>query len=115
VRLMEFGESARVERCKSLGLLMGLARAILGTNLHKNGCLEQQTRRPPMHLASVSLVVGVLTLLNVGILRSQSRRVEPRALASHVNFIQLNGKARICGDCELSARARPNGGTRIFD
>jgi hypothetical protein len=51
----------------------------------------------------------------VPLLQSQSRRVEPRALASHVNFIQLNGKARMCGDCELSARARPNGGTRIFD
>src|SRR5438105_11871591 len=111
---MEFGVNARVERCKSSGLLMVLARAIRGTKLQKNGCLERQTWRLPRRLRSVSLVDGVLTLLNVGIPLSQSRRTEPKALAPHVNFIQLNGKARMRGDCELSVRATPNAGMRIF-
>jgi hypothetical protein len=68
---MGVGVSARVERCKSSGLLMVLARAIPGMELHKNGCLERQTRKLPADLKSVSLVGGVLTLLNVGIPLSQ--------------------------------------------
>src|SRR5262245_18383376 len=112
---MEVGVNARVERCKSSGLPMALARATPGTKLHKNGCLGHETLRLPIHLTSVSLVDGVMTLLNVVSPLSKSRRAEPRRLAPHVNFIQLNGKARMCGDCELSARARPNAGTRTFD
>src|SRR5262249_19395972 len=113
-RLMEFGVSARVERCKSSGLLTVSARAIPGTKLHKNGCLERQTRRLPIHLRSVSSVDGGLTLLNLGIPLEQSRRAEPRALAPHVNFSQLNGKARMRGGCELSVRVRPNAGRQTF-
>jgi hypothetical protein len=64
-RMMEFGVNARVERCKSSGLLMGLVRATPGMKLPKNGCSERQARRRPIHLRSVSLVDGVLTLLNV--------------------------------------------------
>src|SRR5207249_1182308 len=102
-------------RCKSSGLLMALARATPGTRLHKNGCLGHEARRLPIHLTSVSLVDGVLTLLNVVTPLSKSRRAEPRPLAPHVNLIQLKGKARTSGDCELSAQARPNAGTRTFD
>src|SRR6516165_542673 len=58
---MEFGVSARVERCKSSGLLTALARATPGTKQHKNGCLAHQTRRLPIHPTSVSSVAGVLT------------------------------------------------------
>src|SRR5262245_36963645 len=112
---MEFGVSARVERCKSSGLLTALARATPGTKLRKNGCLAHQTRRLPIHLTSVSLVDGVLTLLNVVTPPSKSRRAGPRPLAPRVNFVQLNGKARMCGGSELSARARPNVGTQTFD
>src|SRR6266566_1077093 len=110
---MEFGVSARVERCKSSGLLMALARATPGTKLHKNGCLGHEARRLPIHLTSVSLVDGVLTLLNVVTPLSKSRRAEPRPLAPHVNLTQLKGKARTSGDCELSARARPNVGITV--
>src|SRR5215813_15422394 len=113
-RLMEFGVSARVERCKSSGLLTALARATPGTKLHKNGCLAHQTRRLPIHPTSVSSVDGVLTLPNVASPLSRSLRAEPRFMVPHVNFIQLSGKARMCGDCEPSARARPNAGTRTF-
>jgi hypothetical protein len=56
-----------------------------------------------------------LTLLNVVSRLSKSRRAEPRLLAPHANFIQLKGKARTSGDCELNARARPNAGMRTFD
>jgi hypothetical protein len=80
---------------------------------------EQLLRAPDAKAAKTSgisfIVDGVLTLLSVGIPLSQSRRAEPRPLAPHVNFIQLNGKARVCGDCELSARATPNAGTQTFD
>src|SRR5262249_47506294 len=108
--LMEFGVSARVERCKSSGLLTALARPTRGTKLHKNGCSAHQTRRLPIHPTSVSSVDGVLTLPNVASPLSRSRRAEPRPTGPHVNFIPLNGKARKCGDCEPSARARPNAG-----
>src|SRR5262249_29417510 len=112
---MEVGVSARGELCKSSGLLMVLARAIPGMKLHKNGCLERQTRKLRTDLKSVSLVDGVVTLLNVGIPLSQSRRAERRVLASHVNFIQVNGKTRMRGDCELSVRATQNAGKRTFE
>src|SRR4029453_7957571 len=112
---MEVGVSARVERCKSSGLLMVSARATSGMKLHKNGCLERQTRGLPRHLASVSLVDGVLTLLSVGMPLSQTSRPEPRALAPHGNFIQANWKARMHGDYELSVRATPNAGMQTFD
>src|SRR5215510_12270220 len=112
---MEFGVSARVERCKSSGLLTALARATPGTKLRKNGCSARRTRRLPIHLTSVSSADGVSTLPNVVNPLSRSRSAEPRPLAAHVNFNQLNGKARMYGDCEPSARARPNAGTRTFD
>jgi hypothetical protein len=41
-----------------------------------------------------------------------ARRAE--AFGTDVNFIQLKGKARTSGDCELK-RARPNAGMRTFD
>src|SRR5262245_36810657 len=112
---MEFGVRARVEHCRSSGLLMAWAIATPGTKLHKNGCLQRQTQRPPTNLIAVSLVNGVLTLLNVVIRLSQLRRAEPRLSAPHVNFVQLNGKVRMGGDCELCVRARANAGTRTFD
>src|SRR5262249_2991931 len=112
---MEFGVRARAGRYKSSGLLTALARATPGTKLQKTGCLGHASGRLPIHLRSVSLVDGVMTWLNVVTPLSKSRRAEPRPLAPRVYFVQLNGKARMCGDCELSARARPNAGTQTFD
>src|SRR5262249_40349302 len=102
------------ERCKSSGLLVALARATSGTKL-QNGQSGLRTRKLPINLTSILLVDGVVTLLNVVSRLSKSRRAEPRLLAPHVNFIQLKGKARTSGDCELNARTRPNAGMRIFD
>src|SRR5262245_21121322 len=104
----------RVERCKSSGLLMALARATPGTKL-QNGYLGLRTRKLPINLTSILLVDGVLTVLNVVTPLSKSWRAEPRPLTPHVYFIQLNGKARMSGDYERSVRARPNAGTRRFD
>ena len=94
---------------------MVLATATRGTKPHKIGCLLHQTRSLPTHLTSVSLVDGVLTLFNVVSRLSPSPRAEPRLSAPHVNFIQLNGRVRMYGDCEPCALTTANGGTRTFD
>jgi hypothetical protein len=44
-----------------------------------------------------------VSLLNVMTPLSKSPHAKPRPLVPHANFIQLNGKSRMCGDCELSA------------
>jgi hypothetical protein len=112
--LMELGVRAPVERCKSSRLLMALTIATPGTNVHKSGCFRQ-TQTLQAHPTSVSLVDGVLTLLNVVSRLSQSPRSEPRLSALHVNFVQLNGKVRMCGVCELYAPTTASDGTRTFD
>src|SRR5205085_186993 len=116
VQPMEIGVRARAEHCKSSGLLTDLATATPGTKLPRNDCLPHRTRRLPTHLTSVSLVDGVLMLQNVVSRLSQSPRAEPPTLsAPHVNSVQLNGKVRMCGDCELNARTTANTGMRTFD
>src|SRR5262245_7896648 len=114
---MGFGVSAPVERCKTSGLLRASETARPGTRPHKDDCLPHQNRvlRPPAYPKSASLVGGVLTLLNVVNRLSQSPREELRLSASYVNFIQLNRKVRMRGDCELGALATANAGTRTFD
>ena len=62
--LTEFGVRARVKRCRSSRLLMALAITTPGMKVHKSGCFRQ-TQTLQAHLTSVSLVDGVLTLLNV--------------------------------------------------
>src|SRR5437764_15483901 len=103
---MEFGVSARVEHCKSSGLLTALAGGTPGTKLHKNGCLVHETRRLPIHLRSVSLVDGVLTLLNVVTPLSKSAPPQPGRLAPHLNFLQTQKETPNAGDCQLRSRTK---------
>ena len=65
---------------------MVLATATRGTKPHKNGCLLHQTRSLPTHLTSVSLVDGVLTLLNVVSRLSQSPRSRAEAFGAACEF-----------------------------
>jgi len=91
-QLMKFGVRTRVERCESSGLLTELAGAIPGTRLQKNGCSGHQMRSPPIDLTSVSLVDGVMTLLNVVTRLSKSPHARPRPQRESSNVWRLRAE-----------------------